>query len=135
MKIKLLQIFTSWPILQKLSTFEIDGASAIRFQRFLVEAQAGYDIAESIRSKLVDEFGIVIEDNIKVPKEREKDFIDELNKYLQQEVDIYDPQLSSRILEGQRLSAADFFAVLWLFDRVVDEGLVDVVDPEQEREG
>lgn len=117
MKIKLLQIFANWNVLQKISGFEIEASSAIRLQRFLVAARQEYDLIEEQRVKLVNKYGITENDVTKVPKDKETGFWSEFNKILEQTVTIYDPQLSSSMLDGQRISAADFFAIAWLFER------------------
>lgn len=116
MKIKLLQIFANWNVLQKISGFEIEASSAIRLQRFLVAARQEYNLIEEQRVKLVNKYGITENDVTKVPKDKETGFWSEFNEILEQTVTIYDPQLSSSMLDGQRISAADFFAIAWLFD-------------------
>lgn len=125
MQIKLQQLFTSWNALQKLASFDIDASSAIRLQRFMVAAKQEYDIIESQRFKLVHKYGITENDTTKVPKDKEPDFWAEFNLALDQTVSLYDPQLSSSILDGQRISASDFFALMWLLDRNSDHGLIE----------
>lgn len=117
MKIKLLQIFANWNVLQKISTFEVEASSAIRLQRFMIAAKQEYDLIEEQRVKLVNKYGITENDVTKVPKDKETGFWSEFNEILEQTVTIYDPQLSSSMLDGQRISAADFFAIAWLFER------------------
>lgn len=116
MKIKLLQIFANWNVLQKISGFEIEASSAIRLQRFMIAAKQEYDLIEDQRVKLVNKYGITENNVTKVPKDKEPGFWSEFNQILDQTVDIYDPGLSSSMLDGQRISAADFFAIAWLFE-------------------
>lgn len=133
MKIKLLQIFANWPILEKIATFEIDAPSAIRYQRFLQAAQVEYQLIEQQRVRLVQKHGKEVDGDLKVDKSNPAEFAafwDEFNKVLAQEIEIVDPELSSRIFEGQRISAVDFFAVAWLFDR--DKSQAGLLEPAED---
>ncbi len=106
MRIKLHQIYTSWPILQKIATIEIDASTAIRLHRFLAAAQNDYNLIDDQRQKLVRKHGkptadIFGEETWQVEKADEPAFWADFALVLANEVEIYDPQLSSQILEGQ----------------------------------
>ncbi|NDG19108.1 MAG: hypothetical protein EB117_12660 [Betaproteobacteria bacterium] len=134
MKIKLLQIFTNWPTLQKVAAFEIDAASAIRLSRFMMAAQQELELIENARQKLIQRYGIELDGKWQILPDHHQDFLAAFNTILQDKIEIYDPRLSSGILDGQRLSAVDFFAIAWLFDRDSMIGLIETVDPESQRE-
>lgn len=130
MEITLRTLYTSWPILEKIAGFDIDAASAIRLMRFLEVARGEHQRIEQLRVRLVQKYGKEIKGDLKVEKDRPEEyeaFWREFNSALAEVVKLPDPKLSSTALEGQRLSAADFFGVVWLFDRqpITNAGLTE----------
>jgi hypothetical protein len=134
LKVKLIQIYTNWPVLQKMASFELEAGAAIRLSRFMVAAQRELELIENARQKLIQRYGKDQDGTPQVSPEHWNDFLNAFNAILQDEVEIYDPRLSSGILDGQRLSAVDFFALAWLFDRDSEIGLTETIDPESKRE-
>lgn len=134
MKVKLIQIYTNRAVLVKIAGFELEAGAAIRLSRFMVAAQREIELIEAQRHKLIQRYGKDQDGVLQVTADNHESFIADFNAILQDEVDIYDPRLTSDILEGQRLSAVDFFALAWLFDRDHYAGLTEVTDPESKRE-
>ena len=124
MKLQLLELFSCWQVIEKISQFEIEAQFAIRLNRFLIAARQEHSLIENQRVSLVKRFGTLVDSAFIVEKENEPEFWNEFNKVLNQTIEIYNPMLKPDNFGSNKISAIDLNSIQWLFIPDEDENEV-----------
>lgn len=116
MKVKLFEIYSSVPVMNKILDAELPATVAFQLTKLLKTLNDEIKVIEEQRVKLVSKHGQKSgDDNLTVPDTNKEAFLKEFSELLDTEIELNWTPVSVSKFEGLNLSANDLLKVAFLF--------------------
>ena len=116
MKVKLIDVYNSVPVMNKIIETPMNASLAFQLTRLLKTLNDEMKTIEEQRIKLVEKYGSKTEeDAVVVSDENKEKFLSEFTELLNTDVDLTWEQLSISKMEGLQLSVNEMSRIQFLF--------------------